>query len=198
MLVGKVSIPAADLPGLIAYARTQGDLLSYGSVGVGSGGHLGMELLKSLTGIKAVHIPFPSNPQVATAIIAGDIDLSLAIPSIVMPLAKNGRLRIYGVSTASRAAAFSDVPSIAQSLKLPGFDVEGWNAIFAPASMSEAIAARLSQEISRILRSPEIRQRLFDQGWQTLGTAPEGLSRKIKNDTTLWASVIKTTGARAE
>lgn len=198
MLVGKMSIPATDLPGLITYARNQGDRLSYGSVGVGSGGHLGMELLKSLTGIQALHIPFPGNPQIVTAMMAGDIDLSLAIPSIVVPQAKNGRLRIFGVSTASRAAAFSDVPSIAQELKLPGFDVEGWNAIFAPASMPEINAARLSQEISRILKSPEIRQRLFDQGWQTLGTAPEVLTQKIKDDTALWASVIKTTGARAD
>ena len=198
MLVGKMSIPATDLPGLIAYARSQGDRLSYGSVGVGSGGHLGMELLKSLTGIRAVHIPFPGNPQVVTAIMAGDIDLSLAIPSIVVPQAKNGRLRIFGVSTASRAAAFSDVPSIGQSLKLPGFDVDAWNAIFAPASMPEAIAARLSQEISRILKSPDIRQRLFDQGWKSLGTSPEGLANRIKDDTLLWAGIIRSTNTRGE
>ena len=198
VLVGKTSIPATDLPGLVAYAKTQGDRLSYGSVGVGSGGHLGMEMFKLLTRIKAEHIPFPGNPQVVTAIIAGDIDLSLMIPSIAMPHAKNGRLRIFGVSTVSRAAAFSDVPSIAQSLKLPSFDLEAWNAIFAPASMPEAIATRLSQEISRIVKSPDIRQRLFDQGWKSLGTSPEGMANRIKDETLLWAGIIRSTNTRSE
>jgi tripartite-type tricarboxylate transporter receptor subunit TctC len=198
VLAGNLSIPATDLPALLAYARAQGNRLSYGSVGLGSGSHLAMELLKTLTGIKAVHVPFAGFPQVATALMGNQIDLSFMIPSIAMPQARNGRLRVYGVSTASPFAGFSEVPPIESAIGKRGFDVTSWNAIFGPAGMPAPVASRLSDEIARILKAPDTRQRLFDQGWQALGTAPEAMARKIKEDTAMWAEVIKLTGVRSE
>jgi len=198
VLVGNTSIPATDLPGFLAYARAQGDRLSYGSIGLGSGSHLAMELLKTLTGIKAVHVPFPGFPQVATALMGSQIDLSFMVPSIALPQVRNGRLRVYGVSTASPFPAFSDIPPIESVLGKKGFDVASWNGIFGPASMPPLVASRLSEEISRIVKTPDTRQRLFDQGWQSLGTAPEAMARKIKEDTAMWGDVIKLTGARGE
>lgn len=196
-LVGKSSLPP-DLPGLIAYAKEQGDRLTYGSVGVGSGSHLSMELLKKLTGIRPIHVPFPGFPQVLMAIVAGQVDLSFMIPSVAASQVQTGRIRVYGLSTASRSLSYPDVPPIAQVLKLPQFDVAGWNAIFGPSSMPAAHAARLSEEINRIVRSDEVRHRLFEQGWQAMGTAPQALVRQIREDTVLWSDVVRLTGARSE
>lgn len=199
VLTGSLGMPATDLPGLLAHARAQGDRLSYGSVGPGSGSHLAMELLKTLTGIQAVHVPFPGFPQVATALMGKQIDLSFMIPSIAAPQARSGRLRLYGVSTAAPFAAFAEVPPIQGALGAgKAFDIASWNAIFGPAAMPAPVAQRLSDEIARILKTPDVRQRLFDQGWQALGTAPEALLRQIAQDTAMWGDVIKRTGARSE
>lgn len=198
VLVGPASVSATDAASFIAYARAQGDKLSYGSVGVGSGGHLAMELLKTLTGIKAVHVPFQGFPQVATAMMGGQIDMAFMIPSIALPQAKAGRLRIYGVSSAAPFAAFSDIPPIASALGKQSFDITSWNGVFGPASMPEPVAQRIAAELARIVRAPDTRQRLFDQGWQALGTAPEGMARKVREDTAMWGDVIKLTGTRSE
>ncbi len=199
VLAGSMDMPATDLRGLLAYARDKGDRLSYGSVGPGSGSHLAMELLKTLTGIQAVHVPFPGFPQVLTALMGKQIDLSLMIPSVAAPQARSGRLRLYGVSSATPFAAFADLPTIQSALgKAQAFDVASWNAIVAPAAMPAPLAQRLSDEIGRILKAPEVRQRLFDQGWQALGTAPEALARRIAQDTAMWGDVIRRTGARGE
>ena len=198
VLTGSMTLAGNDLPSIIANARTQGDKLNYGSIGQGSGSHLAMELLKSLTGIKPVHVPFQGFPQVATAMVGGQVDLGFMVPSIAVPLAQSGRLRILGVSTASRSPVLADVPPIAQALSLPTFDVAGWNAIFAPIGMPEAQASKVADALGRIARAPETRQKLFDQGWQSLGTAPEGLARKIKDDTALWGGIIRSAGIRSE
>jgi tripartite-type tricarboxylate transporter receptor subunit TctC len=199
VLTGSMDMPATDLHGLLAYAKAQGDRLSYGSVGPGAGSHLAMELLKTLTGIQAVHVPFPGFPQVATALMGKQIDLSFMIPSVAAPQARSGRLRLYGVSTAAPFAAFAEVPPIQSALgSKQVFDVASWNAIVGPASMPAPVAQRLSEEIARILKAPDVRQRLFDQGWQALGTAPEALSHQIAQDTAMWGDVIKRTGVRGE
>jgi len=198
VLVSGPSVPARDIASLIAHARSQGEQLNYGSVGSGTGGHLSMELLKWLTGIRPVHVPFMGYPQVANALIAGQVQLAFMVPSIAVPQAKNGRLRIHGISSASRSAAFPEYTPIAEGLGKPEFDVESWNAVFAPAALPAAHADRLAQALSAIVKEPEIGQKLFDQGWQPLGTAPEGLARRIREDTARWGEIIRLTGVRSE
>jgi tripartite-type tricarboxylate transporter receptor subunit TctC len=198
VLAGSTAMPATDLRGFLDFAKAQGDKLSYGSIGPGSGSHLAMELLKTHTGIRAVHVPFQGFPQVATALMGRQIDLSFMIPSIAVPQAKSGRLRLYGVSTATAFPGSGDVPPIQSALGKQGFDVASWNAIFGPASMPAPVADRLSQEIARILQTPEVKQRLLDQGWLAIGSAPDALAQKIAEDTAMWGGVIKLTGARSE
>jgi tripartite-type tricarboxylate transporter receptor subunit TctC len=200
VLAGSTAMPATDLRAFLDFAKAQGDKLSYGSVGPGSGSHLAMELLKTHTGIRAVHVPFQGFPQVATALMGKQIDLAFMIPSIAVPQARNARLRLYGISTAKASPGSGDVPPIQSALdnKQGGFDVASWNAIFGPASIPAPVAARLSQEIARIVETPEVKQRLLDQGWVAIGSAPDALAHKIAEDTAMWGRVIKLTGARAE
>lgn len=200
VFAGSNAMPAIDLRGFLDFARAQGDKLSYGSIGPGSGSHLAMELLKTHTGIRAVHVPFQGFPQVATALMGQQLDLAFMIPSIAVPQAKNGRLRLYGLSTAQASPGAGDVPPIQSALDARGssFDVASWNAIFGPASLPAAVSDRLSEEIARILQAGEVKQRLLAQGWLAIGSAPDVLAQKIAQDTAMWGRVIKLTGVRSE
>jgi tripartite-type tricarboxylate transporter receptor subunit TctC len=198
LLVGSTSLPVNTLPELMVYAKTQGDKLNYGSVGAGSGAHLTMELFKSQSGITPVHIPYPGYAQVITAMIGKQVDLGFMVPSAAVAQAKAGRVKLFAVSTSSRSTLLPELPTVAEGANLPKFDAAVWNGVFGPASMPEATARRIADEIAKIVRTPDIRQRLFDQGWQALGTAPEGLALRMQADTVLWGGVIAKTGTKLD
>jgi tripartite-type tricarboxylate transporter receptor subunit TctC len=198
LLAASASVPANTLQELMLYARNQGDKLNYGSIGAGSGAHLTMELFKAQSGIRAVHVPFQGFAQVINAMIGKQIELGFMVPSVAMAQAKAGKIKVFAVSTSARSSMLPELPSIAEAANLPRFDAAVWNGVFAPASMPAAQAQRISEEIGRIVRLPEIRQRLFDQGWQALGTAPEGLALRMKSDTALWGGVIAMTGTKLD
>jgi tripartite-type tricarboxylate transporter receptor subunit TctC len=198
LLVGAAGVPANNMQELMLYARNQGDKLNYGSIGAGSGAHLTMELLKSQSGIRPVHVPFQGFAQVVTAMIGKQIDIGFMVPSAAIAQAKAGKVKLFAVSTGSRSSLLPELPTIAEAANLPRFDAAVWNGVFAPASMPAPIAQRISEEIARIVRTPEVRQRLFDQGWQGLGTAPEGLALRMKSDNALWGGVIAMTGTKLD
>jgi tripartite-type tricarboxylate transporter receptor subunit TctC len=177
--------------------RNAGDKWSYGTPGVGTVGHLGMELLKSKTNINPVHIPYPGNPQVINAMIGGQIQLSLLPPGLAAPQIRAGKLKAVGVTSVSRSPLVPEYPSLAEG-GVRGFQLEIWTAAAGPASMPKPIVARLSALISEIARRPEIRQKLFQQGWQVAGTSSEGLANRIKADTALLGGVIAMRGIKAE
>ena len=198
LLAASSTVPANTLQELMLYARNQGDKLNYGSIGAGSGAHLTMELLKVQSGIRPVHVPFQSFPQVINAMLGKQIDLGFMVPSVAVPQAKAGKIKLFAVSTRTRSSLLPELPTIAEAANLPRFDVAVWNGVFGPAAMPAPIAQRVSEEIARIVRQPEIRQRLFDQGWQALGTAPEGLALRMKSDSVLWGGVIIMTGTKLD
>ncbi len=178
-------------------ARNGGDKWSYGSPGVGTVGHIGMELLKSKTNMSAVHVPYPGNPQVITAMIGGQIQLALLPPALAAAQIRAGKLKAIGVTSASRSPLVPEYPSLDEG-GLRGFSLEIWTAAAAPRTMPPAIVAKLSTLISEIARTPEIRQKLFQQGWQVAGTSSEGLAIRIKNDTAVLGGVIAMRGIKAE
>lgn len=185
--------PGADARAFLAAAKQAGNSWSYGSPGVGTIGHIGMELLASKTGIQPVHVPYPGYPQVATAMLGGQLHLSMLPPAVAMAQVKAGKLRAIGVTSSGRSVLAPDLPSMAEA-GAADFNLEIWNAVAAPRAMPAAIIARLSAQISEIARSPEIRQKLFAQGWQVIGSSSEGLSNRIKSDTALFGASIKTLG----
>jgi tripartite-type tricarboxylate transporter receptor subunit TctC len=198
VLVVSNSVPANNLQEFMLYARNQGDKLNYGSVGAGSGSHLVMELLKAQSSIRPAHIPFQGFPQVVTAMIGKQIDMAFMVPSVAAPQAKAGKIKMLAVSTSAKSTLLPELPTIAEGVSLLRFDASVWNGVFGPASMPAPIAQRLADEITRIARLPEIKQKLFDQGWQALGTAPDGLSARMKSDITLWGGVITMTGTKLD
>jgi len=197
VLTAPVSAPGATAQEFIAAARKAGNKWSYGSPGVGTVGHIGMEWLKSKTGINPVHVPYPGYPQVANGMLGGQLQLAMLPPALAMAQIKADKLRAIGVTSAGRSTLVPELPSMTEA-GVQGFSLEIWNAIAAPNSLPKPVAAKLSALFSEIARSPEIRQKLFQQGWQVVGSSSEGLANRIKADTALLGGVIAANGIKAE
>lgn len=197
VLTAPVGSPGASAQEFFAAARNAGDKWSYGSPGVGTVGHIGMELLKSETNINPVHVPYPGYPQVANAMIGGQLQLSMMPPALAMAQIRAGKLRAIGVTSSGRSTLVPELPSLTEA-GVQGFNLEIWNAVAAPNSLPKPVVARLSALFSDIARSPEVRQKLFQQGWQVVGTSAEGLAKRIKADTTLLGGVIAMRGIQSE
>jgi tripartite-type tricarboxylate transporter receptor subunit TctC len=178
-------------------ARNGGGKWSYGSPGIGTVGHIGMELLKTKTNMDPVHVPYPGNPQVIQALITNQIQLALLPPGLAAPQVKAGKLKAVGVTSNARSPLVPEFPSLAEQGVL-GFQLEIWTAAAAPKSMPKPIVDKLSNMVSRIARSPEVRSKLFQQGWQTAGTNAEGLANRIKQDTAILGGVIMMRGIKAQ
>jgi len=197
VLVAPAGSPGVSAQDFFAAARQAGDKWSYGSPGVGTVGHIGMELLKGKTHINPVHVPYPGYPQVASAMIGGQLQLSMMPPALALAQIRAGKLRAIGVTSSGRSTLVPEVASMAEA-GVPGFNLEIWNAVAAPNSLPHPVASRLSALFSEIARSPEIRQKLFQQGWQVVGTSAEGLANRIKADTALLGGVIAARGIKPE
>jgi tripartite-type tricarboxylate transporter receptor subunit TctC len=193
-----LSVPASVAESGAAYmaaARAAGDKWNYGTPGVGTVAHLGMELLKSRAGIAPVHVPYPGNPQVITAIIGGQIQMSLLPPGLAMAQVRGGKLKAIGVTSAGRSSLVPDVPSLSEA-GVRDFQLEIWNAVAAPNSMPKAHVNKLAALLTAIVRREDIRQKIYGQGWQVAGTGPEGLARRIKSDTAAMSEVIQRNNIR--
>jgi len=188
-----LTVPASstgDTPAQwLAQARKAGSQLSYGSPGVGTVAHLGMELLKQKAGIAPVHVPYPGNPQIINAMLGGQIQLALLPPGLAMTQVRAGKLRAIGTTSTGRSTLVPEVTSLSDA-GVKNYQLEIWNAVAAPASMPAAHIQKLSALVSDIVRSPEMRQRLFQQGWQVQGSSPEGLKNRIEADTKALGEII--------
>lgn len=189
--IGQPGVPSdGDARTFLTAARKAGDRWSYGTPGVGTVGHLGMELLKARTGIDPVHVPYPGYPQVATAMLGGQLQMALLPPALALAQERAGRLRLIGVTSAGRSTLAPGVPSLAEA-GVRDVQLEMWNAFAAPASLEAPVRERLAMLIGRIARSPEVRAKLFQQGWQAVGSSAEGLANRIQADTQSLGSIIR-------
>ncbi|WP_309682193.1 tripartite tricarboxylate transporter substrate-binding protein [Polaromonas sp.] len=180
-----------------AAARQGGGQWNYGSVGNGSVAHLGMELLKSRAkGVAPVHVPFSGNPQVVTAMLGGQIQMALIPPGVAMPQVRAGKLRAIGLA-GGRSALVPDVAPLADA-GVPNLNLEVWTALVGPAGLSRAAQIRLGQLVPGIIRDADTRQKLFAQGWQAVGTSPDGLKSRIRDETALLGNIIQTRGIKIE
>ena len=197
VLTAPVGAPGATAQEFLAAARSAGDKWSYGTPGVGTVGHIGMEWLKSKAGINPVHVPYPGYPQVANAMLGGQLQLAMLPPALALAQIKAGKLRAIGVTSGGRSTLVPELPSMSEA-GVQGFSLEIWNAVAAPNSMPKPVVAKLSELFSDIARSPEMRQKLFQQGWQVQGTSAEGLANRVKADTALLGGVITMRNIKVE
>jgi tripartite-type tricarboxylate transporter receptor subunit TctC len=191
--------PASEPSGaeFFTAARQGGSRWNYGSVGNGSVAHLGMELLKSrVPGLTPVHVPFAGNPQVVTAMLGGQIQMALIPPGVAMPHVRSGKLKAIGLA-GGRSSLVPEVPPLADA-GVANVNLEVWTALIGPAGLSKAAQARLAQEVPRIIRDADTRQKLFNQGWQAVGTSPEGLKSRVKDEAAILGGIIQSRGIKLE
>ena len=192
-LVLVASAQAPQGAAFFAAAVQQGSRWNYGSVGNGSMGHLGMELLKTrLKGFAPTHVPFKGNPDVITSIIGGQIQMALVPPGIALPNAKVGRLKVIGLA-GGRSIVAPEVPSLADA-GVRDFNVEVWGALVGPAGLSAPARDRLASVVPGIVRGAATRQSLLNQGWQAVGTSPDGLKTRIAEETAAIEALVSTRG----
>jgi tripartite-type tricarboxylate transporter receptor subunit TctC len=182
---------------LIAIAKEKPGQLNHGSVGSGSMGHLGAELLRSMAGIQFAQVAYKGAPQSLTALLSGEIQFYLiGSAGTVVPHVKAGRLKALGVGARQRIAVLPDVPPIADTL--PGYEARGWNGILAPAGTPKSVIDRLHREIVNIVRSPDFNQVLASEGATPVGNTPAEFDAVIRADVKKWAKIIKEAGIRAQ
>jgi tripartite-type tricarboxylate transporter receptor subunit TctC len=171
------------------WLRNLGTAASYGSPGAGTPGHLGMELIKGKVGSECTHIPYPGNPQVINALLAGQLHAALLPPGLVMPHIRSGKLKGIAVTSAVRSTQAPEVPSFAE-LGIQRADLDLWTAMAAPSKMPRAIAAKLSAAVIEAIKTPEARVRLLNVGWQPTPSTAAGLASKIQTDTSQFGGII--------
>lgn len=195
-----VLVTPADKPGgadFFLAARNGGNKWSYGSVGIGSVGHLGTEYLKMRAGsFEAVHVPYNGNPAVITALIQGQIQMALVPPGLALPQVRAGKLRAVGL-TAGRSTLAPEIPSL-RDAGVQNFELEVWTALVGPASLSRAAQERLAREVPAVVRDGDARQKLFNAGWAAQGTAPEALKLRVRNEAAILGGIIAMRGIKAE
>ena len=190
-------LPVDSLQSFVRYAKAAPKSLDYGSAGNGTIVQMAVELFKRRAGIDLVHIPYKGSAPELTALLAGDIQVTIDVLPAALPLVKAGKLKALAVTSSHRALALPDVPTTAEA-GLPGLEVGSWNGVFVPAKTPPEIVARLSKEIAAAMADPAIRQRMMDLGAEPTYVPAEAFGRFFRDETLKWARVVKETGIQAD
>lgn len=197
LLVVHPSLPVKSVQEFIELVQKRPNEITYASSGNGSGGHLAAELLKGMTGMKILHVPYKGGGPALTGLLTGEVQALFAPYASAQGHIKAGRIRALGVSTARRPKAIPDLPTIAEA-GVPGYDSGVWYSLLAPAGTPRAIIDRLNRETIAVLNKPEYAKLLVEQAIDPIGGTPEELAQYIKSEIDKWAKVVKESGIRIE
>jgi tripartite-type tricarboxylate transporter receptor subunit TctC len=189
-------LAAASVKELIALAKARPGTINFGSSGLAGTGHLAAELLKMMTGIDIVHVPYKGAAPALTAVAAGEAQMLISGLSSGLPFIQSKRVRAIGVTSAKRVPVLPDVPAIAESV--PGYEAGSWYAVLAPARTPRAIIERLNRESIRTITDSDIRSKLTAAGLDLYTLSPEELGTKIRVETERWGKVVKATGVKPQ
>jgi len=191
------SVPAKSVRELIAYARSNPDKLNYASAGQGSLIHLTTELFRTATGTNMVHVPYKGMGAAYPDLISGNVQLAFGSIVSSQPHIRAHRLRGLAVSSARRAKAMPELPTVAES-GVPGFSVTQWYGVFVPARTPRSVIERLHTEIIKAVRQPEMRARVAADGAEAIGSSPQEFAVHVRAEHDKWAGVIRKTGIRGD
>ena len=189
VLVVRSDFPAQNLQELVAYARANPGKVSYGSVGIGSNTHLAGSMLANASKVEMVHVPYRGSAGIQTDLLGGQITTGFVNLSGAMGLIQEGKLRALAVSTLKRSSVLPQVPAVAETL--PGFEVNGWYGLMAPAGTPADVIRKLNTELVAILKQPAIVTRLKDGGMEPAPLTPEAYAAMIKTELPRWATAVK-------
>ena len=196
-MVVNPSIPAQTVAELVALARAQPGKINYGSGGSGVTNHLAMEMFKAAAGIDMTHIPYKGGPAAVTDLMAGRISVMFETGPAVLQFINDGRLRALAVSSAKRASARPELPTIAES-GYPGFEAVPWIGLVAPAGIPKPVLDTLSRESMKILHEKEFEAKLASLGADAVGNTPDEFAAYIKSEIARWTEAVKKSGAKVD
>ena len=183
--------PFKSMQDVVAMAKADPGKLNFASVGNGTPSHIAGELLKLRAGIDLVHVPYKGGgPAVADA-LGGQVSLVIVSMPAAISLVRAGKLRALAVTTSRRNPGAPEIPTVAEALNIPDYEVDSWYAMFAPANTPPAIVARMQKEMARVIQLPDVKQQLLLQGGDTVGSTPEELDRVVKGELRKWAELIR-------
>lgn len=197
ILVVHPSLPVRSVKELIAFARARPGQLNYANSGTGAAAHLAAELFKSMTGTAIESIAYKSAAPALVDLMAGQTHLMFATSLSVMQHIQSGRLRPLGVTTARRASAVKDLPTIAEA-GVPGFEATTWHGVLTTGGTPPAVVNRLNAEINRALQMPDVRERLAGLGAEIIGGTPKEFADHIAREIPKWAKVVKAANVQLE
>jgi tripartite-type tricarboxylate transporter receptor subunit TctC len=191
------AFPARDMKELIAYAKANPGKISFGSSGIGAAAHLTTELLKQTAEIDMVHVPYKGTAPALTALISGDIQVLVDVPSSLMPHVRGGKIRAIAMFSAKRVAGAEEVPTIVEAGG-PAIEGSTWVLFMMPAGTPKEIVNRVSADTARVVAMPEIRASFEKLGIEPVGGTPEQAAKFLDEEVAKWAGVIKAAGVKLE
>ena len=197
ILVVHPSLGTNTLKDFLALARANPQKYSYASAGTGSGTHLAGELLKMLTKVDIVHVPYKGTGPALNDLIGGQVQMMVSTFASALPHTRTGRLRALAVTTAKRSNAAPDVPTLAEA-GVAGFEYSTWYGLLAPAGVRADIVGKLNAAAKQVLARDDIRQKFEGQGVEPLWNTPAEFSAYLTSETAKWGKVVRATGAKAE
>ncbi|WP_418146769.1 tripartite tricarboxylate transporter substrate binding protein [Variovorax paradoxus] len=196
VLVVHPSVPAKNLAELVALAKKEPGKLNYASLGNGTAAHLGMEMLKSEAGVDITHVPYKGSAPAVSDLLAGQVQMMVdGLPS-ALPHVKAGKLRAIALTSLHRAPSLPGLPTIAETY--PGFYADAWSGLFAPRGTPQPVVDKLSAEVQRILKQPDVREKLMALGAEPVGSTQAEFTAHVKREIDKWAKVVKTSGAKVD
>ena len=191
------ALPVKNIAQLIALAKARPGQLTYASGGIGGSGHLATELLRSLTQVNLLHVPYKGNGAAVTDLIGGQVSMCICTLPSVITQARSGRLRALAVTTTRRSAAAPDIPTMAEA-GVKGYEMGQWYGLLAPAGTPAPIIERLNAEVGKALNHPETRNRLQAEGAEPAGGSPQEFGAFFKAEIAKWTRVVQKAGIRVE
>jgi tripartite-type tricarboxylate transporter receptor subunit TctC len=198
LIAANPNAPATTLREMVAAARERPGFYSYASPGNGTPGHIAAELLKLKTGINMVHVPYKGGCHALADTLAGQTPFLFLTAPAALSHVRSGKLRALAVTTRKRTAAAPDIPTVAEELNLPDYEVDSWCAMFAPARTPAAIVERMQKEVTRVVHLPEVKRELLAQSADPVGSGPQELERVVRAELKSWAAVIREAGIKPE
>ncbi|WP_415268259.1 tripartite tricarboxylate transporter substrate binding protein [Acidovorax sacchari] len=197
LMVVPAASPFKAVADVVQAAKAKPGLLTYASAGNGGAQHLAGELFKQGAHVSMTHIPYRGGAPALTDLIGGQVDLMFSATTASGPFVRSGKLRALAVTSAQRAPGWEQVPTVAES-GLPGFQVNEWNGLFAPAGTPQPILQRLETETRSVVASPEMKKRFAELGVQGVGSSAQEFKAFVQSETAQWARVIRTGGIRMD
>lgn len=200
ILVINPNHPAKNVKELVEFARTNPGKVTFGSAGNGASNHLSGEVLRSLTGTQMQHIPYKGSAPALTDVMAGNITFMYDVPNTVLPQIRAGRVRGLAVTSAKRSPYAPDLPTMEEA-GVPGYSAAGsdlWFGIMGPKGLPKPIVAKLNAELIKVLRSPDMREKVRGQFFELWTSTPEEFAAVIKSDSAKWGKIVKDSGARID